>query len=145
METDNIIRILQASISPVVLISGIGLLLLSMTNRFGRVVDRSRILGKEMRNADEADKRKIRRQLRLLYRRAKLLRTAIIAASASILLVAVIILALFAEAVLGIPLRLATALLFAGCIIALIISMIIFLRDLTVSLHALWVEIKDQV
>ena len=40
----ELIPILQSAVGPVILISGVGLLLLSMTNRFGRVVDRARIL-----------------------------------------------------------------------------------------------------
>jgi len=36
----ELIPVLQVAIGPVVLISGIGLLILSMTNRFGRVIDR---------------------------------------------------------------------------------------------------------
>ena len=35
----HIFELLQSSVSPVVMISGIGLLLLSMTNRFSRPVD----------------------------------------------------------------------------------------------------------
>ena len=41
---ETLIRILHASISPVALISGVGLLILSMTNRFARVTDRLREL-----------------------------------------------------------------------------------------------------
>ena len=36
----QLIRILTASIAPVIVISGVGLLLLSMTNRHVRVIDR---------------------------------------------------------------------------------------------------------
>ena len=46
----ELIPLLQTAIGPVILISGVGLLLLSMTNRFGRIIDRSRILAHEMRS-----------------------------------------------------------------------------------------------
>jgi len=36
--------VLELAVSPAILVSGIGLLLLSMTNRFGRMIDRARIL-----------------------------------------------------------------------------------------------------
>jgi len=42
VETSEIVPVLQTAISPVVLISGVGLLLLTMTNRLGRIVDRAR-------------------------------------------------------------------------------------------------------
>ena len=38
----DIASILQLAICPVILISGVGLLLLTMTNRFGRVIDREK-------------------------------------------------------------------------------------------------------
>ena len=46
----DLIPLLPTAIGPVILISGVGLLLLSMTNRFGRIIDRSRILAHEMRS-----------------------------------------------------------------------------------------------
>ena len=37
---DNLLPTIQLAITPVILITGIGSLLLTMTNRMGRVVDR---------------------------------------------------------------------------------------------------------
>ena len=65
-------RILQLSITPVALISGVGLLLLSMTNRLGRVIDRARHLA-QLSPADQDTGA----ELRVLYRRARLLQGAI--------------------------------------------------------------------
>jgi hypothetical protein len=47
----QLIPVIQMAVGPVILISGVGLLLLSMTNRFGRIVDRSRILARELPQA----------------------------------------------------------------------------------------------
>ena len=44
MRLIDLVPILQMAVGPVILISGVGLLLLSMTNRLGRVIDRSRLL-----------------------------------------------------------------------------------------------------
>jgi hypothetical protein len=44
----ELIPVLQIAIGPVILISGVGLLLLSMTNRLGRAIDRSRVLCQEL-------------------------------------------------------------------------------------------------
>ena len=43
----EIVPVLQVATGPVILISGIGLLLLTMTNRLGRTIDRARILCRE--------------------------------------------------------------------------------------------------
>ena len=45
---DQILPELRDAIGPVILISGVGLLLLTMTNRLGRAIDRSRQLKQEL-------------------------------------------------------------------------------------------------
>lgn len=145
MEHEELVRMLQVSVTPVVLISGVGLLLLSMTNRLGRVVDRARVLAKEMRTAPESTVARYRNQLQLLSLRARLLRSAIVAASSSILFVGVLVLFLFAEVLFDLPIPLAIIVLFAACILSLVASMLFFLKDLTLSLKALWVEIADEI
>jgi hypothetical protein len=44
MGSDSLLPMIQLAITPVILIAGVGSLLLSMTNRLGRIVDRTRIL-----------------------------------------------------------------------------------------------------
>jgi len=41
MSTISVVQVLTASIAPVIVISGVGLLLLSISNRYGRAIDRS--------------------------------------------------------------------------------------------------------
>ena len=55
----DLIPTLQLAIGPMILISGVGLLLLSMTNRFGRIIDRARLLAAELRSASAADRPRI--------------------------------------------------------------------------------------
>ena len=45
---EQIIPELRDAIGPVILISGVGLLLLTMTNRLGRAIDRARQLKREL-------------------------------------------------------------------------------------------------
>jgi len=52
----DLVPILQVAIGPVILISGVGLLLLTLSNRFGRAVDRSRLLVREMRQAEAPER-----------------------------------------------------------------------------------------
>jgi hypothetical protein len=59
----DLIPILQVSIGPVILISGVGLLLLTLTNRLGRIVDRSRILFLEMQKEESPDRKLIPSQI----------------------------------------------------------------------------------
>src|SRR5436309_15143764 len=91
----ELIPVLQVAVGPVILISGVGLLLLSLTNRFGRAVDRSRQLARELREGPESDRRRLAGQVENLYRRAALIRSAIILAVTSVLLAALLIIVLF--------------------------------------------------
>lgn len=144
MAPEEVVSTLTFLVSPVVLISGVGLLLLSMTNRLGRVVDRTRSLSRDMRGANEDVRARVQRQMQMLYRRAHLLRLAIFAATMSILIVAVMILTMLTSYL--VPFLSAVIIpLFALCMISLVISLLLFLVDLTVSLNALAIEMQDQV
>lgn len=141
MHFTDFLSILQASVSPVILISGVGLLMLSMTNRFARVVDRSRQLTAALRDSPKDGRAKIESQLKIFLRRARLLRAAISFSSISALMAAVLVIALFLSALLRVDIFIVGAVLFALCLLSLIISLILFLRDLNVSLIALQLDV----
>jgi len=101
MSLTSLIPILQVSIGPAILVSGVGLLLLSMTNRLGRIVDRTRQLAHGLRGANPGEHDNVVAQLDILGRRARIVRAAIAFAVVSILLAALLIIALFLIALLG--------------------------------------------
>jgi hypothetical protein len=139
----ELIPVLQIAVGPVILISGVGLLLLSMTNRFGRVIDRARELQLALRAEAQADHNRTEAQLRILHRRAYLLRRAIILALLSVLLAALLIICLFFAALLRWDASWLILLLFMGCLAALIGSLIAFIHDINQSLLALKLELGD--
>jgi len=139
----ELIPVLQIAIGPVILISGVGLLLLSMTNRFGRVIDRARELQLALRAEAQADHNRAESQLQILHRRAYLLRRAIILALLSVLLAALLIISLFFAALLRWDAGWLIFLLFMGCLAALIGSLIAFIHDINQSLLALKLELGD--
>lgn len=139
----QLIPVIQTSVGPVILISGIGLLLLSMTNRFGRVVDRSRLLARELPLAGAPERAQLAVQLGILFRRAKIIRLAIILATASVLLAGLLIISLFLAALLQVEAALLVAICFILCVASLIGSLVVFLLDLQVSLTALRVELTQ--
>ena len=139
----ELIPILQIAIGPVILISGIGLLLLSMTNRLGRAIDRARILRQELRSGASGDETRTRGQLQILWRRADHIRRAIILSTVSALLAACLIISLFVVTLLRLDTGWLIACLFTGCLVALIGSLLIFLRDINQALLAVKLEIGD--
>jgi hypothetical protein len=142
----QLIRILTASIAPVIVISGVGLLLLSMSNRYGRVIDRARELTKELDATQEETRGKLLvEQVQIIYHRARILRVAIILSSASILFVVVTVLSLFAGQVLEVTVDYVSAPCFGLCLLALLGSLYYFIQDVSISLRALELEISPYV
>jgi hypothetical protein len=138
----NLVPILQAAISPVILISGGGLLLLSMTNRLGRVIDRSRELARSHRQAGPAERARLERQLRILSQRGESVRLAITFCALSTLLAAALVIAVFVTALFQWRILALSVILFVACLLCLVTSLIFFLRDINLSLAALKLELE---
>jgi len=141
MPLQELVPILQIAIGPVILISGIGLLMLSMTNRFGRVIDRSRQLSTELGSTNEPQRGVILSQISILSVRALLVRQAITLAAVSVLLAATLVITLFVAAVFRWEVGIAVVVLFISCMGCLIGSLVAFLRDINLSLAALKLEL----
>ena len=141
MLLNDLIGTLQLAIGPVILISGIGLIILSLTNRFGRIVDRTRQLSVEYRHTSEIDQERILEELRILTVRAKVIRSSNFLAVLSVLLVSFIIIALFGSALYHFNMTYILIILFISSIISLILSLFLFIYDLDLSLKALWIEL----
>lgn len=138
----ELIPVLQTAIGPVILISGVGLLLLTMTNRLGRAIDRARILAGELPTASDASRLALEGQLRILWRRARLIRGAIILVSMSALAAAILIIMLFLTALWQLEIAWLISALFVVCMACLIASLIAFMHDINQSLAALKLELE---
>src|SRR6185312_12382527 len=130
MQLSQLIPVLQIAIGPVILISGVGLLLLSLANRFGRAVDRTRQLLREMRVTSGEERKRLARQVENLHRRAVLIQFAIIYGVLSVLFVALLIITLFIAVQFKIELAILVEVLFIGCLVSLIISLVTFILDI---------------
>ncbi|GAB1471600.1 DUF2721 domain-containing protein [Chloroflexota bacterium] len=137
----ELIPVLQTAIGPVILISGIGLLLLSMTNRFSRVVDRARSLLTVSETLAGPPHQKALAQIDILWSRAKLIRISILYASISLLCASFLIIILFLTALLGIEDAWLLSVIFIACMGSLIASLIAFITDINRSLSAFKMEL----
>ena len=140
----QLVPVLQTAIGPVILISGIGLLLLTMTNRLGRAIDRARILVGNLPNTTETRRDKIAAQLQILWRRARLIRLAITLASVSALAAAILIITLFLTALWQMETSWIIVVLFIVCMLCLIGSLALFIHDINQSLAALKLELEAE-
>ena len=140
----QLIPVLQTAIGPTILISGVGLLLLTMTNRLARTIDRTRTLAREVPDASEPDHTKNAGQLRVLWRRARLIRLSIALASLSALFAAILIIVLFVTALLQMENVWLICALFIICLVCLIGSLIVFIHDINQALAALKFELSGK-
>jgi hypothetical protein len=138
---DQLVPTLQLAVGPVILISGVGLLLLTLTNRFGRLLDRARLLNRD--RIDKADNDSaVSEQIEILHRRASILRVSITLGAITVLLVAVLILALFVAALFKLEAGWLIVGLFCVSQISLVGSMLAFIRDMNLALAALRLELR---
>ena len=143
MSLTNLIPTLQLAIGPAILISAVGLILLSMTNRFGRVIDRSRQLMRDLRGASDAERQKILQEVRVLWLRARIVRAGIALAVLSALLAALLIITLFMGTLLSLDAAVPAG-LFIICMICLIGAILMFFWDINLSLKALELELPAE-
>ncbi len=136
---ENLTGVLQASISPVALISGVGLLILSVSNRLGRVMDRLRELLDRRRSG--ASDSHVANQITVLHQRARILRSSLTAAAICVLLASALVLLLFTVAMFGMRLEYLVIALFASSLFSLIVSLVLFIFDMNLSLRAVEEEL----
>ncbi len=132
---------IQVAVGPVILISGVGLLLLTMTNRYGRIIDRARVLAERLPGSAGADRAQMMDQIAILRVRARVMRRSITLATFNVFFVSVLIIVLFLASMLeweAAPLLVALFVLGLLCLIA---SLIEFIRDVFLSLNAVEVEL----
>lgn len=143
MDNESFTKLLQFSISPIALISGAALFLLSITNRLGRSIDRARQLAGDMENDPHIDD--TREQLRVLLQRSNLLRNSVFLTSFSIFLSTLMILSLAVHLFLGLLSgKIILVCLFLS-IICLCASLVFFLWDISLALEAVKVEVKKRL
>lgn len=140
----QLVPILQLAVGPVILISGVGLLQLSLTNRLGRLIDRARLLSRERTGAVVGNRGHIDAQLAIIDRRAGILQRSITLGALTVLLVSVLILVLFVSALLQLESGLLVIALFGAALCTLIGSTLFFLQEMKLSLEAVRLEIRRE-
>jgi CRP-like cAMP-binding protein len=131
MHLDEIARVIQLSIAPVFLITGIAGLLGVLSSRLGRTIDRARVL------ANQEDVKRYHEELTILSRRAKIIYRAITLSTTSALLVCFVIASLFISAFVRFPVSTVVAVLFIGAMLSLIAALLFFLREVFLATRSL--------
>jgi len=140
--TAGLLPVIQLAITPVILISGMGGLMLSLTGRMGRIVDRTRVLAGQVRASTGDERHHLESQLEILFRRAHLIRLAVTCNGLSMLVACLLVMTIFVDAMVGHGLAGLMVAFFVASMLLLIGALVAFLRDIAVSLHALHLEVE---
>ena len=144
MTLSHATSVLQLAVSPAIIISACGLLILSMSNRLGRAIDRARLLTRERAAESDMRKKNIDQQMDILIHRCGLIRSSILSCSICILLTAILILALFILTSVEVDAGLIVAVIFCGSIVSLAVALVFFTCDVFLALRAMETEIRGE-
>jgi hypothetical protein len=126
----NLAHVIQLAVAPVFLLTGVGALLSVLVARLGRVVDRLRILNSKLAGIAEDVQLEIDVEKTSLTSRAHLINWAISLCTTCALLICAVIATLFIGALIGFSVSGTIELMFIIAMIALIVGLIFFLREI---------------
>jgi hypothetical protein len=126
----DIAHVIQLAIAPVFLLTGVGTLLAVLSNRLGRAVDRSRVVEGLLPELTGDALAMAQGELVLISRRTRLIYTAIALAVLCALLICLLIAVAFIDAFLAMNLAKVMGALFVLAMLALIVSLLAFLREI---------------
>ncbi len=126
----GIAHVIQLSVAPVFLLTGVGAILGVMTNRLARIVDRARMAEVKLAGAEGLAYEDLAQRLRNLSRRAKLISHAIALCVLTAVLVCGVIITLFLGEFLAFEATVPAALLFIGALLSFLLALIWLLREI---------------
>ena len=131
-------HIIQLSIAPVFLLTGVGTNMLVLTNRLARIIDRSRVLEERGESVDiQIPDERREQEMEILFRRAQKINRAITLSTTCALLICVVVAALFLGDALNLRLGTLIATLFVLAMVALTGSFIYLLREILLATECL--------
>jgi hypothetical protein len=126
----DIAHVIQLAIAPVFLLTGVSTLLMVLSNRLGRAVDRGRVIEKQLHELAGETLSRAHDELKLLSRRTQLIYAAIVLAVGCALFVCLLIAVAFIDAFLAVNLAQTIGVLFVLSMLALIGCLVVFLREI---------------
>jgi MFS family permease len=130
---NDIAEAVRLAIVPVFLLTAVSGMLNVFAGRLARIVDRARALESLLPAAVERAAEELHRKLYVLSRRAKLVNTSITLCTVCSLLVCTMIAVMFIGAVLRLDVYRLVALLFGLAMVAFIVALISFLREIFIA------------
>jgi hypothetical protein len=128
--------VLSNALPPIALISGIGLLILSLVNRYNHALDRIRVM------VDRKDRPRSG-SVHVLHRRCRVLRSGLLALATSASASSLLVFTGVVEALLHTELSAITVPLLLVAVTAIVVGCVMFMIDVILSLRALEIDLYD--
>ena len=131
---DTVAHVIDIAVAPVFLLAGISGLLMVLTNRLGRTIDRSRALqASELETRSEAHRQTIRREKANLVRRMHFNHAAVVMSVVSAMLVCLVVGTLFLGSLYQLNVSVVVASLFIVCMVILSLAFFCFLIEVFIA------------
>lgn len=139
----DIAHLIQVALTPIFLISAIGVTLNVLTSRLARIVDRARAMEDRLVRPDDVqDARDLHRQLKILAHRSRWINAAITLITLSALFIALVVVMLFVNAFLRWELAAFIAAMFIMSMVTLAAALLAFLIEVRIATTTLRIGIK---
>ena len=140
----DIAHLIQVALTPIFLISAIGVTLNVLTSRLARIVDRARAMEDRLLHPDYVhDGRDLHAQLEILARRSRWINAAIILITLSALFIALVVVMLFVNAFLRYELSALIAGMFIMSMLTLAAALLAFLIEVRIATTTLRIGIIE--
>jgi len=144
MSGPDIAHLIQVALTPIFLISAIGVTLNVLTSRLARIVDRARAMEDELRRPDHVRSgRDLHGALEVLARRARYIYAAITLITVSALFIALVVVMLFVNAFVRWELSAFIAGMFILSMLTLAAALSAFLIEVRIATNTLQIGIEE--
>jgi len=132
----DILRVIQLVVAPVFLLTAVGTLINALNARLGRAVDRRRALEQLMKDLAGTEAASARAELDRVVHRIQVVYVSIFAAVVCALFVCLLIAVAFLGGFIATDVSRTVAILFVLAMVALIASLLLFLREIFLAVNA---------
>ena len=140
----DIAHLIQVALTPIFLISAIGVTLNVLTSRLARIVDRARAMEDRLLHPDYVqDGRDLPAQLNVMAQRSRWINAAIILITLSALFIALVVVMLFVNAFLRYELSVVIAGMFIMSMLTLAAALLAFLIEVRIATKTLRIGIIE--
>lgn len=139
-----IAHVIQLSVAPVFLLSGVSAMLGVLSNRLARIIDRARLLEGRVPDASPQRQETLHAEIRILAGRARLANRAITLCTISALVICTVIIGLFLGAFFRVDVAYVIGVLFIAALTSLGLGLATFLREINIATRNLRIGVHLQ-